>query len=157
MTIHFQLAQLADIDILMRYMREFYEFDHSDAFDEISAQAAMEKVVADKAAGRVWLIQVDEETVGYMVMTLFYRLEYRGYGAFLDELYIREDRRKQGIGTAALAFLEQACQQLDIAVLQLEVEKDNVETVALYEQVGFESQNRRVLLKPIERHINASI
>lgn len=153
MNIHFQLAQLADIDILMRFMKEFYKFDRSDAFDEISAQAAMEKVVADKAVGRVWLIQTDTETIGYMVLTLSYRLEYRGYYAFLDELYIREEMRSQGIGTKALSFLEQSCQALDVIVLQLEAKSNNVDAVNLYENLGFERQDREILLKPILKSV----
>ncbi|MGB3786415.1 MAG: GNAT family N-acetyltransferase [Phormidesmis sp.] len=149
MDVCFQLAQLADINILMRYMREFHEFDHNGPFDETPAQAAMEKVVADKAVGRVWLIQEGEETIGYMVLTLSYRLEYRGYYAFLDELYIREDMRSQGIGSAAIAFLEQSCQDLNAVVLQLEVKSNNPAAAALYEKLGFECQDREVFLKPI--------
>ncbi len=149
MDVCFQLAQLADIGILMRYMREFHKFDHSEPFDETPAQAAMEKVVADKAVGRVWLILEGEDIIGYMVLTLSYRLEYRGYYAFLDELYIREDMRSQGIGTKAIAFLEQSCQDLNAVALQLEVKSNNPAAVALYEKLGFECQDREVFLKPI--------
>lgn len=149
MHIHFREAQLADLTILMQYMREFHDFDHREPFDEIPARAAMEKVVSDKTIGRVWLIQQAEEVVGYSVLTLAYRLEYRGYYAFLDELYIRADKRGQGIGTQAMQFLQQACKQLNATVLQLEVKQDNPQAAALYRKLGFEQQKRLLLTQII--------
>lgn len=149
MHIHFREAQLADLTILMQYMREFHDFDHREPFDEIPARVAMEKVVSDKTIGRVWLIQQAEEVVGYSVLTLAYRLEYRGYYAFLDELYIRADKRQQGIGTQAMQFLQQACKQLNATVLQLEVKQNNPKAAALYEKLGFEQQERHILTKTI--------
>lgn len=151
MTIHFREAQITDLDILMRYMQEFHKFDHVEAFDEIPARRAMLKVISDKTIGRVWLIQQAQDTVGYIVLTLAYRLEYRGYYAFLDELYIREDKRGQGIGTQALAFLKDSCPALGATLLQLEVKQNNPQAAALYNKVGFTSQARTVLTKAINK------
>jgi len=151
MDINFREAQRTDLAILMQYMREFHDFDHSERFDEVPARAAMEKVVLDKTVGRVWLIQQADEVVGYSVLTLAYRLEYRGYYAFLDELYVRADKRGQGIGTQAIQFLQQACKQLDVTVLQLEVKQDNPQAASLYRKAGFEQQARHLLTKTISR------
>ena len=145
MEVCFQLAQADDLAFLMHCMREFHNFDHTEPFDEVPARAAMEKVVTDKALGRVWLIQQAEETVGYIVLTLAYRLEHRGYYAFLDELYIRADRRGRGIGTKAIEFLKQTCQSLGVQTMQLEVKQDNPQANALYQRAGFEPQARQVL------------
>ncbi|MBD2102547.1 GNAT family N-acetyltransferase [Leptolyngbya sp. FACHB-261] len=149
MEIHFKEATSTDLNVLMQYMQEFHEFDHTEPFDKIPARAAIEQVVTDKFIGRVWLIQQAEDVVGYIVLTLGYRLEYRGYYAFLDELYVRLDKRGQGIGTKAVQFLEQACQQLGVQILQLEVKQDNQTADALYKKIGFEQQERYVLIKKI--------
>ena len=149
MTIHFKAAQSTDLDFLIQYMREFHNFDHTEPFDEVPARAAMEKVVTDKALGRVWLIQQAEENVGYIVLTLAYRLEYRGYYAFLDELYIRADQRGRGIGTKTIEFLKQTCQSLGVQTMQLEVKQDNPQANALYQRAGFEPQARQVLTQRI--------
>lgn len=109
----------------------------------------MVKVLKDATIGRVWLIRQGEETVGYIVLTLAYRLEYRGYYAFLDELYIREDKRGMGIGTKAMVFISQACQNLGIKRLQLEVKQDNPLATALYTKVGFKQQSRDLLTQEI--------
>ncbi|MEO1391615.1 MAG: GNAT family N-acetyltransferase [Cyanobacteria bacterium J06634_5] len=149
--VHFKLASLDDLPILMNHMQAFHEFDHITPFDTNHARTAMEKVVTDKTVGRVWLIQQATEqqataTIGYIVLTLGYRLEYRGDYGFLDELYIREDKRGQGIGTQALLFLHKACVQLKLNKLQLEVRQDNPRAAALYERAGFEFQSRDMLV-----------
>ncbi|MGB3572918.1 MAG: GNAT family N-acetyltransferase [Phormidesmis sp.] len=149
MNIRFLAAQSVDLPILMKYMKAFHEFDHITPFDEISARSAMEKIVFDKTIGRVWLIQQTGDIVGYIVLTLAFRLEYRGYYAFLDELYVRADSRGQGIGTAALAFLKQACSQIGVQTLQLEVKHDNSNASNLYYNNGFSRQERYVLVKQI--------
>ena len=105
----------------------------------------MGKVITDKTVGRVWLINQGGESVGYLVITISYRLEYRGNYAFLDELYIRADKRRQGIGTAALAYLKVSCKALNVNCLQLEVKQDNPEAIALYRKIGFRQQPRQVL------------
>lgn len=151
MTFHFKLADLNDLPVLMKYMQAFHEFDHVEAFDTNQAQKAMAKILTDKAVGRVWLIQQKTETIGYSVLTLAYRLEYRGYYGFLDELFIRDDKRGQGAGTQALSFLQSACEQLKVNKLQLEVKQDNPRAVALYTRAGFESQSRDVLVKEFSR------
>ncbi|MEL7356543.1 MAG: GNAT family N-acetyltransferase [Cyanobacteria bacterium J06634_6] len=149
MNVDFTLAQQEDLAILMTYMEAFHDFDHTEPFDRVAAEAAMRKVLLDKSIGRVWLIQQNAETVGYIALTLAYRLEYRGYYAFLDELFIREDKRGQGIGTAALDFLEKACEQLGVACLQLENKQDNERAGELYIRLGFELQDRWVFVKEL--------
>ncbi|MGB3545916.1 MAG: GNAT family N-acetyltransferase [Saprospiraceae bacterium] len=147
--INFREARVADLDILIKYMEEFHDFDHTEPFDRTPARSAMETVVANEKIGRVWLIQKAKVVVGYIVLTLGYRLEYRGYYAFLDELYVRVDERGQGIGTKAIRFLEEACQQIGVSVIQLEVKQDNPGASALYERVGFDQQARHILTKEI--------
>ncbi|MGD1866167.1 MAG: GNAT family N-acetyltransferase [Phormidesmis sp.] len=142
----FQLAQVDDLDVLMKYMEEFHNFDHTEPFDFVPARAAMEKIVTYPEVGRVWLIQAGKETVGYIVLTFSYRLEYRGRYAFLDELYVRESKRGRGIGTAALTFIQATCKQLGINKLQLEVKQNNPAALALYQRNGFQKQDRQLLL-----------
>ena len=149
MNLSFKLAQSNDLHVLMRYMEDFHNFDHTEPFDRECARLAMEKVVVDQSIGRVWLIQHNQEIAGYAVMTVSYRLEYRGYYAFLDELYIRPKKRRQGIGSATLVFIQGVCQSLDIKHLQLEVKDDNPGAIALYHKLHFQPQNRQVLLHSV--------
>lgn len=148
MSISFHRATATDLPTLMQLMKAFHDFDHAQPFDTNPARAAMETVVTNDPLGRAWLIEQSQEQakeiVGYMVLTLAYRLEYRGYYAFLDELYICEDKRGRGIGTLAMQFLLEACQKLEVKKLQLEVKQDNPQASSLYTKVGLTPQSRKI-------------
>jgi GNAT superfamily N-acetyltransferase len=142
----FKLAETFDLETILQLMREYYNFDHLD-FHEYLARTALEQLVKDNSLGRVWLIQVEDEAIGYAVLTLGYSLEYRGRDAFVDELYIRESYRDRGIGTETLKFIETNCYTLGIRALHLEVERNNTKAQSTYRKFGFEDRDRFLMTK----------
>lgn len=141
--IQFQQASIAHLDLLLTLMAEFYA--DTMPFVPALAQSALSGILQNSAYGFVWLIRHQGSTVGYVVLTLGYSLEYGGRDAFIDELYLRPSNRNQGIGTQTLHFLEKTCRQLDIKALHLEVERDNPKAQALYDRVGFEPHDRTLM------------
>ncbi len=144
----FKIAEGADIEILLKFMREYYEFDHLP-FDEQVARAALTKFVDDEALGCVWLICYEGEAIGYLVLTLGYSLEYGGRDAFIDEVYIRASHRGCGIGQSALTFAEEVCRALGVRALHLEVERANTNARGLYRKAGFADHDRYLMTKRI--------
>src|SRR6266511_2619091 len=86
MQIRFQPASVADRDVLVGFMRQFYAIDDYP-FDEPSAYSALDGILSDASLGRVWIITEQEAPIGYIVLTLGYSLEYRGRDASIDEVY----------------------------------------------------------------------
>jgi GNAT superfamily N-acetyltransferase len=148
MKITFKIAERADIETLLEFMRGYYEFDHLP-FDEQVARAALTKFVGDESLGRIWLIAYEGEAVGYLVLTLGYSLEYGGCDAFVDEVYIRESHRGRGIGQRTLTFAEDACRSLGVRALHLEVERANTNAHGLYRKAGFIDHDRYLMTKRI--------
>ena len=146
MSVSFERAESADLPTLMRFMQDFHEFDHTTPFDSEPARNSMETIVANESVGRVWLIKIQDENIGYIVLTLHYRLESRGISASMDELFIREENRGMGIGRLAMNFLKDTCRELGVVTIQLEVKNDNPEAAALYEKAGFEKLDRAFML-----------
>jgi GNAT superfamily N-acetyltransferase len=70
-----------------------------------------------------------------------------GRDAFVDEIYLRESHRRQGIGTQAFAFLEQACRELGVRALRLEVEHRNAAAREFYRTAGFYDQQRHLMTR----------
>jgi ribosomal protein S18 acetylase RimI-like enzyme len=146
----FRIAARADIDLLVRFMRELYEHDHLP-FDEPAAHRALEKMLRDQSFGRVWLVYDGEQAIGYVVLTLGYSLEYHGRDAFIDELYIRESHRGKGIGAQVVQFVEETCRTLEVQALHLEVERANTKAQAFYHKVGFQDHDRYLLTKQMAK------
>ena len=142
----FRLAKPTDIDKLMEFMRQFYAIDQY-LFDEQAARTTLEKIVDDLSLGRVWLINLEDEAIGYLVVTFGYSLEYHGRDAFIDELFVTASYRHQGIGTKAMQFALEACPELGIQALHLEVERTNTAGQALYRRFGFEDHDRFLMTR----------
>lgn len=148
MNLTFTSAQTPDIDILLGFMQDFYAHEQI-AFDVRIARSALIGIIWDESLGRVWVIRVEGEAVGYAVVTLGYSLEFHGRNAILDELFLREAYRGMGIGKAALAFVEAACSALGANALHLVVERTNIRAQATYQQAGFIEQTRFLMTKQI--------
>jgi Sortase and related acyltransferases len=146
MDMTFKLADVADINLLLEFMREFYELDHL-ALDEQAVRPALQQILRNEAFGKVWLIQADGNPIGYIVLTLGFSLEFHGRDAFIDEIYIRAQHRGRGIGRRAIEFVEGACLSLGVRALHLEVERENTNAQGMYRKVGFEVQDSYLMTK----------
>lgn len=150
MQISFHQATNADQGLLVAFMRRFYEIDNYP-FNEQVAFAALEAILTDTILGRVWILAEEGTAVGYIVLTLGYSLEYGGRDAFIDEFYIEASHRGRGIGTQAMEFVEEACREMGVNALHLEVERGNNAGQGLYRKNGFEDHNRYLMTKWIKR------
>lgn len=67
---------------------------------------------------------------------------YDGHRGWLYSLAVDPSRRRNGIGTQLVRHAESALARLGCPKLNLQVRADNVEVVAFYESLGFDSEAR---------------
>ena len=149
-----RVVDRSTIDVVLGFMRELSHeggaaFD-GRSFDEAAHRAALLDLLADESLGCAWLIETDEQAVGYVILTLGYSLEFHGRNALVDELYLVEEARGQGIGTAVLGLLEEICRRFGVRALHLEVDRENVRAQALYRRVGYLDHDRYLLTKRLD-------
>lgn len=144
----FKAAQLTDVDARLPLMQGYYDFDHIP-FDEVKARKALMGLLRDETLGKAWLVLCGDDVAGYIVLTYDYGLESGGREAFIDELYLREGYRGQGIGRRTIEFVEGFCASVGIHSLLLGVEPENTAAQAFYQKVGFEDRRLRLMTKPI--------
>jgi len=142
----FKLATLADVETLLVMIREFYVHEEL-RFDETAARQALDGILNNEPFGRVFLIQRGEEIAGYTVLTFGYSLEFHGRDAFVDELFLHEKFRGQGISQRALEFLAGVCRENGVVALHLEVERKNLTAQAAYRKFGFADHDRYLMTK----------
>jgi GNAT superfamily N-acetyltransferase len=78
-------------------------------------------------------------------MAFGFSFEYGGRDAFIDEWFIRENFRNQGIGGKTLDHIAIQARKLQIKTLHMEVERHNDNARHLYAQKGY-AENGRMLL-----------
>ena len=143
----FNPATSDDVETLIVMMRELYAHDGLAPLDEATARRALLGVIGDDTLGRVFLILLSNEVVGYAVLTFGYSLEFHGRDAFVDEIYLRAEHRGLGIGKCALQFLTEVCAAEGVNALHLEVERENTSAQAVYRKFGFEDHDRYLMTK----------
>jgi len=138
-------ATRTDLATLRRFMAALYSHDEV-APDETAWAAAMGDLLDDERLGRAWMIRVDGQPAGYIVITFGYSLEFYGRDAFVDELVIDEAFQGQGIGRQALEQIETLLRSSGLRALHLEVEEDNTAARHLYESRGFRYRKQMHLM-----------
>lgn len=135
------------MDAVLVFMSRLYEQDGITGYDAGRARGATEELLANRDLGGAWLIQAEGLAIGYLVLTIGYSLELGGRFGLLDEFYIEEGWRGQGVGTEALAFAESVCRARGLGALRLEVGHGNIRALALYRRFGFEVHDRHLMTK----------
>ena len=139
-----RFAESEDIPQLVALMTEFYA-ETATPLDANQAATAFAALLAHDQLGQVWVIQANKRTVGYVVVTFSYSMEFGGRNAFLDDLFIRAPFRGDGLGAAALQEVRRFCVDRGVRALHLETGRDNVAAHALYRKAGFVVTDRQLL------------
>ncbi len=144
MAIQFRRAHENDAGHVLSMIYHFYEeFDYE--YDENIMRDAMMRLLLDENIGEMYLIEKEQQQIGYAVLTFGFSLEYGGRDAFIDEIFLKPPNRGQGIGREAVRFLLERARVLNIRALHLEVENENRRALKMYEDQGFKSNKRSLL------------
>lgn len=146
--IEFVLAESKDSNEILDMMHEFNSF-FGYAFNREQTGRNLDNFLGNAETGRLWIIKSGKHTAGYLVLAFGFSFEHNGRDAFIDELYVKEEFRNSGIGTAAMKFLESEAPKYGVKALHLEVEKGNETGSRLYKKSGFSGIGRELLNKKL--------
>jgi ribosomal protein S18 acetylase RimI-like enzyme len=136
-------ATVDDLALVLPRTRALNDHEGIDVSDA-DLDRALRKLLADESLGGVWLIEDAGAPVGYAIVTFGYDLEFGGRDAWLTELYVDDEHRAKGAGSAALALLDEELRAHQVRALHLQVRPENP-ALRLYERAGF-SRSPRLLL-----------
>jgi len=142
-------ATSADLEAVLALHRAFFAED-GYPFQEEESRANLERLLGDPGLGRLWVMDDGGEVVGYLLLAFGFSLEFRGRDAFIDELYVAPACRGRGLGKRALALAAEACRELGVRALHLEVERYKESAQELYRRAGFVDHDRYLMTKWIE-------
>lgn len=141
-----ELVKPGNAERLLPLIAEFNAAEGIDTPPSRTARA-LERLLADSSLGRAWFILFGGSCVGYIVLTFGYDLEYGGRDAWITDFYVREEFQGRGVGTQAVAALEQEARKLQICALHLMVRDSNRRAIKVYEKQGFGRNPRTAMIK----------
>lgn len=146
MKINFKAVDHSEIKKVIEMMNIFYQHEHLEFYIEKNSQIVQE-LLNNSNFGKIWLIRSDDDTVGYIILTFGFSVEYGGRFALIDEFYIKQEFRNKGIGTEALKFVEVNCKASGVESIHLQVKNFNSSAKKLYAVLGYEEIDRVFMRK----------
>jgi ribosomal protein S18 acetylase RimI-like enzyme len=128
-------AGRADVPALVELMSQFYA-ESNYPLDRKWAEASFEVLLRDELRGAVWIARRGPELAGYVVLALRHSMEFGGLAGIIDDLFVSPQFRRQGVGSALLSDLLDACRTLHVAAVHVEVGKGDLGALALYQAFG---------------------
>ena len=145
----FRQTTLTDLEDVLDLIQDYYTYD-AIPFDADAIRPALAELLNDPSLGRVWLIQVRAENIGYMVLTFGFDFEFGGRVGTVTDLHLKTSYRGQGLGRAAFTFIERRAASLGINAIELQTIQDNTEVLTFYTKLGFERHDRVPLIKRLK-------
>jgi diamine N-acetyltransferase len=136
-----------EILILLHLMRLMQNDDPwSVPFEEERAQRTVEALLSNSPLGQIWLIEVEAKVIGYIVITFDFSLEYGGRVAWIDEFFVANEARGNGVGQRALELAERSAYEAGAFSMALGVTQGN-RAINLYRRGGFKDVKGTFLMK----------
>ena len=136
MEIKFRAMNESDRDEVINMMQVFYASDAvlTNGSGEIFNRD-FDECVSDSPYLEGYIIESDGKTLGYGMIAKSFSTEYGLPCIWIEDLYIKEDHRKRGIGSAFFSHIQK---KYPNHIYRLEVEKENERAISVYEKNGFE-------------------
>ena len=151
MAISITRATLVDLEFLLPMMRHMQGDDPwSERFHEPTVRANLAEILQTPVYGVVYLVREENVPIGYLVICFDYSLEYRGKGAWIDELFVESAHRGKGIGTQLLDLAETTSREHNAKFLHLEVSHGNP-AIELYRRRGFQEHHHYLMSKTLDK------
>lgn len=138
-------ARRKDLGRLLELVHLYHE-SLGESRSKQSWESVLKPLLGNSDIGRIWLIKVDNKTIGYIALCFGYSIEFGARDAFVDEFFIVESKRGQGYGRTVLNMVCEKVILLGVSVLHLEVSTTNLPAQKLYSSIGFELRNKYHLM-----------
>ena len=127
----------ADEAAVLSLMREFYSSPavFTDGSEEIFL-ADIKACLTDSPYIEGYVFAKGNAVKGYAMLAKSFSTEFGKRCIWIEDLYLKEEYRGEGIGSSFFSFLEK---KYPDTIMRLEVEEENKRAVAVYQKNGYET------------------
>ena len=124
-----------DREIVIDMMRRFYNSPAliTNGSEEIFARN-VDNCLSNSLYIEGFVFVVEKKVIGYAMLAKSFSTEFGGECIWIEDIYLEEEYRGQGIGSNFLQFVKDTYSG---KILRLEAEKDNEKAISTYEKNGF--------------------
>lgn len=136
MTLHIRAAEQADVPAISHLIRELAKFEKLEDQVVLTDELLRTGLFGPRPYAETVIAEEGGEAIGFALFFHTFSTFLARPGLYLEDLFVLEDHRGQGVGRALLAHLarlavERECGRLEWAVLNW-----NQEAIRFYERLG---------------------
>jgi GNAT superfamily N-acetyltransferase len=125
-----------EISAIVRLMRDFAEYEDLGDYCDITEERLFDVMFGDEAFVEGLVAFHEEQPVAY-AMFYPYFASFRGQcGYFLEDIYIADDYRRNGLGEAMVRIIARLAKQRGFERIDFQVLEWNTPAVKFYEKLG---------------------
>jgi GNAT superfamily N-acetyltransferase len=140
MTLSIDPATPADIPLILDLIRELAEYEHEPESAQATAEQIHSALFGERPAAEAVIARVDGEPAGWGLWFQTFSTWTGKPGLWLEDLYVRPQYRRQGVGNALMVFLARLCVERDYGRLEWSVLDWNTPTLDFYKALGAEAE-----------------
>ena len=135
MNSHIRPMTHSDKPRVLEMMRVFYRSDAvwTNGSEEIF-EADVDSCIGDSPYLEGYILELDGKIQGYAMIAKSFSTEFGKPCIWIEDLYLQEEARNQGLGQGFFAFITQ---KYAGSLFRLEVEEENRRAIHVYEKCGF--------------------
>jgi len=149
MSIKFRSFTQDDYSELLSMVLELYSEDpEGEPITKEKIRNTISELNRNSSKGEIYVFEKDNEIIGYSILIFYWSNEFGGNILNIDELYMKENWRNQGICTR---FLNKIFKKFSntVAAFQLEVSPSNERVRNYYLRLGFSKAENLHLIKKV--------
>jgi len=131
-------ATIDDAALLASLIQELAEYDQLAQEVGVNAEAIARDGFGPRPKFRAVIAELDTQVAGYAVFFEFYSTFQARTGLFVDDIFVRPQFRKKGIGRALLAHVARIAWQEGYFCMRWEVLDWNTPAIEFYKRLGAE-------------------
>jgi GNAT superfamily N-acetyltransferase len=117
-TIRVRAATEADVPVILRMIQDLAEFERARAEVHASEESLLRTLFGEDPAAFCHIAEYDGQVAGFALWFLNYSTWLGSHGLYLEDLYVRDEFRSHGVGSALLAELARICVERDYPRLE---------------------------------------
>jgi GNAT superfamily N-acetyltransferase len=141
MKLSIEPATPGDVPLILELIRELAEFEHEAESARATGEQLHEALFGSRPAAEAVIARVDGEAAGWALWFQNFSTWTGKPGLWLEDLYVRPQFRRQGIGRALLGYLARLCVERGYGRFEWSVLDWNTPAVEFYRAIGAEAMS----------------
>lgn len=106
-------------------------------------KTAFEKIEAFFKKSDIYIVVIDKKIIGFIILRI--TVGERGRGAYIEELWLKSDFQRKGIGKNLMNFIENKCKRIGVKSIGLISDKRS-NAFRFYKKLKYKTHNNLVLM-----------